>query len=298
MLHHLCSSSCHPFRGLSVCAIIPLLAFQTARAAPYDSPAIVPHEKIVLFNGKDLTGFYTWLPESGYADPDRVFTVVDQIDGAPAIRVSGQHDGGLVTKANYADYKLTVEFRYGALTWASRINNGRDSGILLHCQGEDGGYRQDFRSPWSRSVEFQIIEGGTGDMLLLGGCVPGSKDRIPTRMTTTVTAGTRVWNPTGTTAEFDSGRIDWFGRDPKWKNVLGFRGPRDVEKPVGQWNRLEAICDGGNLTYFVNGVKVNEGRNGTLREGRILFQSEGAEVYFRRIELTPLGNSSPASDAK
>jgi len=33
---------------------------------------------------------------------------------------------------------------------------------------------------------------------------------------------------------------------------------------------------------------VNSGTNGNLREGRILFQSEGAEVYYRKIELHPL----------
>ncbi|MEK7862502.1 MAG: hypothetical protein AAB295_04475, partial [Chloroflexota bacterium] len=41
------------------------------------------------FNGKDLTNFYTWLVDHKHQDPDRVFTVVDQIDGAPAIRSSG-----------------------------------------------------------------------------------------------------------------------------------------------------------------------------------------------------------------
>ena len=35
-----------------------------------------------------------------------------------------------------------------------------------------------------------------------------------------------------------------------------------MEKPVGEWNRIEAICEGGNVTYFLNGVKVMEGRFG------------------------------------
>lgn len=262
-------------------------------AGSNSTPAIVPTEPLSLFNGRDLDGFYTWIPRSAYADPDRVFTVVDQVDGAPAIRISGQHDGGLITRENYANYHLVVEFRYGVITWASRKNNARDSGILLHGQGEDGGYRQDFKSPWLRSVEFQIIEGGTGDLLLLGGLSPGSAERINTHLTAPVTPGTQTWNPNGTSKTFLSGRIDWFGRDPRWKNQLGFRGSRDVEKPVGEWNRLEAICNGGDLTFFVNGVKVNEGKDGNLREGRILFQSEGAEIYFRRIELLPLSDGTP-----
>src|SRR5690606_22617250 len=61
---------------------------------------ITPKSTIVLFNGKDLTTFYTWVPASGrHQDPDRVFTVVDQIAGAPAIRASGQHYGGFITKS-------------------------------------------------------------------------------------------------------------------------------------------------------------------------------------------------------
>ena len=44
----------------------------------------------------------------GRNDPDRVFTVVDQIDGAPAIRISGQHWGGIVTRESYTNYRLVV----------------------------------------------------------------------------------------------------------------------------------------------------------------------------------------------
>lgn len=255
---------------------------------PYSSPAIIPEVPIELFNGRDLSAFYTWIPKSGYADPYNVFTVVDQVDGAPALRISGQHDGGLITRANYANYRLVAEYRYGSITWASRIRNARDSGILLHGQGEDGAYRSDFKSPWIRSIEFQIIEGGTGDLLLLGGHMPGVKERLSPSLTLKVAPGSRVWDPAGTPTEFTSGRVDWYGRDSKWTNTLGFRGPKDIEAAVGQWNRIEAVCEGGDLTFFLNGVKVNEGRNGTLREGRILIQSEGAEIYFRRIELLPL----------
>ena len=100
--------------------------------------------------------------------------------------------------------------------------------------------------------------------------------------------GTRIWDPQGTPTDLKKGRIHWWGRDPEWKDVLGFRGRNDVEKPTGEWNRIEAICAGGDVTYFVNGVKVNEGKNGTFKEGRLMFPSECAEIFFRRIELHPL----------
>ncbi len=52
--------------------------------------------------------------------------------------------------------------------------------------------------------------------------------------------------------------------------------------------RVTMICEGGNVTYFLNGVKVMEGRDGAFTWGRLLFQSEGAELFFRLIELHPL----------
>ena len=62
-----------------------------------------------------------------------------------------------------------------------------------------------------------------------------------------------------------------------------------MEKPDGQWNKLDAFCQGDSLVYMVNGVVVNKAAGSTLKAGRLLFQSEGAEVFFRRIELQPLG---------
>jgi hypothetical protein len=38
----------------------------------------------------------------------------------------------------------------------------------------------------------------------------------------------------------------------------------------------------------VNGKLANEGTDAFPLTGKILFQSEGAEVYFRKIKLYPL----------
>ncbi|MBM3853853.1 MAG: DUF1080 domain-containing protein [Verrucomicrobia bacterium] len=288
MIPHCPARSLPSRRTLHLLAFAGLACVLPATAAEPKGPALEPKEVIALFNGKDLSPFYTWLPNFGHVDPDRVFTVVDQIDGAPAIRVSGQHWGGFVTKENYANYRLLVEYRWGDVTWKPRENRARDSGILLHSQGEDGNYAKNFKSPWLRSIEFQIIEGGTGDLLVLNGYDRGSEQAIAPKVTTTVQANGKNWDPQGTPKEFAKGRIDWQYRDLGWKDVLGFRGPRDLEKTVGQWNLLEAVCDGGDLVYFVNGVKALEARQGTFKSGRLLFQSEGAEIFFRRIELHPL----------
>src|SRR4051794_28301134 len=86
-------------------------------------------------NRQDLTNFYTWLKGHGKNnDPEKVFTVHDGM-----IHVSGKTFGGLITEKEYDNYHLVAEFKWGEKTWAPREHAARDSGILLHCVGEDGG---------------------------------------------------------------------------------------------------------------------------------------------------------------
>jgi hypothetical protein len=141
-----------------------------------------------------------------------------------------------------------------------------------------------------RSIEAQVIEGGTGDIILVAGTQENG-----TRSTPRLTARANVdrdnepvFDPQAPPLEFAEGRINWLRRDVDWKDALGFRGRGDVESPEGQWTRLEVVCDGDRVTNVVNGVVVNEGTGASLREGRIMIQSEGAEIYFRKIELHPL----------
>lgn len=268
--------------------VLPLLqpSFAFAQAA------VKPETSIRLFDGKTLDQFDTWLVDSHAQDPLRVFAVVDQVDGAPAIRISGEKWGGLITKSAYRDYHLTVEFRWGLLTWGDRRARARDSGVLVHAQGQPGNTGKDMNGPWMRSIEAQVIEGGVGDLILVAGFEPDG-----TRIMPTVTAragvdrdGEPVFDPTGAapSKEFRSGRINWYGRDPDWKDAIGFRGTQDVESPWGEWTRMEVIAQGDHLTYLVNGKKVNEAAAASLASGRIIIQSEGAEIYFRRIDLEPL----------
>lgn len=61
-----------------------------------------------------------------------------------------------------------------------------------------------------------------------------------------------------------------------------------VEKPLGEWNQYRIRCDGDTIKLWVNGVFQNEGTNAEATKGKILLQSEGAEICFRNIVLTPL----------
>jgi hypothetical protein len=60
------------------------------------------------------------------------------------------------------------------------------------------------------------------------------------------------------------------------------------EKEPGEWNLYEITVDGDQITLVINGVVVNEAWNCEVRPGRIALQSEGAEIHFRTVALTPL----------
>ena len=62
----------------------------------------------------------------------------------------------------------------------------------------------------------------------------------------------------------------------------------DSEKPIGEWNQYEITCKGDEITIKVNGVLVNHVTKCSVSKGAIALQSEGAEIHFRDIKLTPL----------
>jgi hypothetical protein len=62
----------------------------------------------------------------------------------------------------------------------------------------------------------------------------------------------------------------------------------DGENPSGGWNKVDVIVNRGDITYIVNGQIVNKAKNPDPKAGRILLQSEGAEIYYRNIELQKL----------
>ena len=95
-----------------------------------------------LWNGKDLDGWTTWMrqPEPGSSvpglkrdadgkytepigsgrDPLKVFTVDSDVDGRPAIRISGEVFGELRTKRTFKDYHLKLQFKWGEKKWPPR----------------------------------------------------------------------------------------------------------------------------------------------------------------------------------
>jgi hypothetical protein len=201
--------------------------------------------------------------------------------------ISGRGYGYVATKENYRDYHLVIEFKWGTKTWGAREKKAKDNGILLHAYGPHGAYSD----TWMASIEAQIIEGGVGDILVLS---PKLADG--TELTTSLSAEfvldrdkEKIWKQGSPRQTVTKGRINWRGRDEDWSDTVGFRGKNDVESPSGEWNRLEVIAKGDTLQYFVNGALINEAFDCKPAEGKILLQTEGAEMIVRRYELYPLG---------
>lgn len=232
---------------------------------------------VKLFNGKDLAGWYPFLRERGRdSDPKNVFTVRDGI-----LHISGEEWGCITTEKEYENYSLTVEFRWGGGTHEPRLDRARDSGILLHSQGDDGGYN----GTWMHSIECQIIEGGTGDFIVVGN---GTPDFSITSTANEKQGSSWVYTAGGKEVTITGGRINWYGRDPQWKDELGFRGTQDVEKPVGEWNTMECVAKDDEIFVYLNGKLVNYAKNVRPSRGKIQIQSEAAEIQFRRIDLRRL----------
>jgi len=232
-------------------------------------------ESVNLFNGKNLDGWYTFIKGKGKnIDPKKVFTVQDGM-----IRISGEEYGCITTNKEFENYKLIVEFKWGEKTFEPRIDKARDGGILLHSQGEDGSYS----GTWMNSIECQLIEGGSGDFIVVGNGTDNFSITSP--VASEKVAGSYVYDPNGTPVTVNGGRINWFGRDPNWKDVLGFRGKDDVEYEVGKWNTIECVVNNGNIDIYLNGVLVNQATKVKPSSGRIQIQSEGAEMFVRKVEL-------------
>ena len=131
------------------------------------------------------------------------------------------------------------------------------------------------------------MEGRTGDFILFSG-----KNSTTLKAEAEQRGGLWHYKAGAAARGFGMGepitRVFWSARDPGWKDVKGFRGLEDIEKPAGEWNRLECVCEGNKITNILNGQVVNAGTGASLSKGKIFFQSESAEIFFRKIEMKSL----------
>lgn len=245
-----------------------------------------------LFNGENLDGWYTYQksPEptsevpgmerdeqGNYLepiglnnDPLQVFTVVTE-DDAPAIRMSGEVFGIVVTEKEYENYHLSLQFKWGTAKYPPRKNDKRDSGILYHSIGEEGAWG----GVWMRSLECQVQEGDCGDYI--------SVDTVNADITAILDeeSGLYLHSPGSETLTFSVERSYCHKSD-------------DYENPSGEWNTMEIYTVGGSSVHVVNGqvnMRISNSRHLfggeelPLTKGKIQLQSEGAEIFYRNIKI-------------
>src|SRR5262245_56090488 len=252
-----------------------------------------------LWNGKNLDGWTTWMrqPEAtsevpGLArgadgkytepigsgrDPLKVFTVAPDIDGAPAIRISGEVFGELRTTRSFENYHLKLQFKWGQKKWPprDRSETQRDSGLLYHVHAPPG---QNGRT-WARSIELQIQERDVGDLYAIGSTIAvRSKARPGT------TPALYDYDPNG----------EWlFFTQSHGQPGRCIKQP-DNEKPSGEWNTVELIAFGQDSIHIVNGkvvmrlhgpTRIDTAVPASVTSGPIILQSEGAEVFYRDIQI-------------
>ena len=231
-----------------------------------------------LFNGKNLDGWYTWLKASGKnSDPKGVFTVNDGV-----LRVSGEDFGGITSDEEFENFEAVVEFKWGTKTYGSKTGKARDSGFLFSSNGADGGCYA-----WMPSLEVNLMEGRIGDFV-----VAAKKGEGFSISSTVKDVGKfKVYNPDGAAYELDcnrAGAICRIGIDPDWKDIAGAPDKSGIEKPCGEWNTLVISVNKGIIEVRLNGTLVNKAVNFSPRKGRIQIQSEGAEVFYRKIDIRKL----------
>ena len=103
---------------------------------------------------------------------------------------------------------------------------------------------------WPRMIEAQLMHKNAGDFWIIGGTTLKVRGAVKK------------------------------GHAPK-------NGPSN-EKPAGEWNAYDIVCDGAAIKLYVNGKLMNEGIEASDTAGNICLQSEGSPIEFRNITLEPL----------
>jgi hypothetical protein len=227
-----------------------------------------------LFNGKNLNNWDIFLgtPIKGHEDLARKATAsstyqVIILDGQPVIRVSGEINASLSTTKIYKNYHLHLEFR-----WGEHVTGTRNSGLLYHSFGPFGAAF----GTWMTNIEHQLMHDNLGDTYLMNNTYCETK---------------AVKRDDGSWAYAKDGELKAFCESENGRSI---KKAVDAEKPLGEWNSVDLYCYGPTSLHVVNGVlvmlntncsKIENGRLVPLTEGKIQIQSEGAELFIRKIEI-------------
>ena len=162
----------------------------------------------------------------------------------------GNPQGHLITDAEYKNYRLDIDYRFPG--------EPGNCGVLVHASTPRALYEM-----FPQSIEVQMMHQNAGDFwcILENIEVPNMKERRGLKENWGITEG----------------------KERRIKNLTD-----DSENPLGEWNNMVIECNQDTIKVWVNGDLVNKGFNLTTKSGHIALQAEGAEVEFKKLELTKL----------
>lgn len=162
----------------------------------------------------------------------------------------GTPNGHLITDSSFQDYTLDVEYRF-----AGEPGN---CGVLVHASTPRALYQM-----FPKSLEVQLMHENAGDFwcIVEDINVPDMESRR-------------------------GPKENWGIVEGKERRIINLTD--GTENPLGEWNTLKVKCHADTITVWVNSVLVNHGYACTTTKGQIAIQAEGAEVEFRKVELTQL----------
>jgi hypothetical protein len=162
----------------------------------------------------------------------------------------GTPQGHLITHKEYENYRLEVEYRFP--------DKPGNCGVLVHASTPRTLYNM-----FPKSIEVQMMHENAGDFWCIG------EDIQVLDM-----------------EERRGPKDNWGVIEGKGRRILNLTD--GSENPLGEWNHMVIECKGDEIKVWLNGDLVNHGFGATATKGKIAVQAEGAEVEFRKLELTKL----------
>lgn len=162
----------------------------------------------------------------------------------------GDPRGHLISDSVYQNYRLEIEYRF-----AGKPGN---CGVLIHSSTPRALYGM---FPKSMEVQMQHQDAGDFWCIVEDITVPDMESRRGPKENWGITEG-------------------------KERRVVNLTD--GSENPLGEWNSMRIEALGSVVKVWVNGTVVNHGTDCTADKGQIALQSEGSEVEFRKLELTPI----------
>lgn len=261
------------------------LALVLAWAAPVQAAP----KWTMLFNGHDLDNFriaYSSKPVDG-----RPASAMFEVTHGMVHTYPGQQAGTpepaayFQTQSDYSDYVLHLEYKWGDKKFSPRMARLKDAGIVLNTY-------ENVENSWPHGIECQIEDSDVGDLWLIS-----SRADVATKSTgyhpepDPLQDGAPYYAPDGQVASY--------GDHGKYVRI---RHAADFEHPG--WNSVDVVVRGDSALYLVNGhaamritgmKKWDPATNSWVKldRGKILFQAEFSEVYYRNIKIRPVMENDP-----